>query len=134
MPRHLFTVCLVSSLLILAACKGSSDKPTAARPDALAGTWSGDWGPSAQERNTVVLELKWDGANLTGTVNPGPDAVALGRVSFNSATNTLTMEADAKRSGGAIVHYVIEGKVAGKTIAGSWTHDDRTGDFTITKG
>ncbi len=40
--------------------------------DPLTGTWKGDWGPSAADRNQVTLELKWDGKALTGTVNPSP--------------------------------------------------------------
>ena len=31
----------------------------------LNGTWVGDWGPSANDRNQVTVELKWDGKNLT---------------------------------------------------------------------
>ena len=42
--------------------------------DPLTGTWKGDWGPSATDRNSVTIELKWNGKTLTGTVNPGPDA------------------------------------------------------------
>ena len=45
--------------------------------DPLSGTWVGDWGPSAADRNQVTVELKWDGTALSGTVNPGPNAVPL---------------------------------------------------------
>ena len=43
--------------------------------DPLTGTWKGDWGPSASDRNPATLELKWDGKTLTGTVNPGPEGI-----------------------------------------------------------
>ena len=46
-----------------------------AADDPLSGTWTGDWGPSTQDRNQVTVELKWDGKILTGNVNPGPTAV-----------------------------------------------------------
>lgn len=105
-----------------------------AAEDPLSGTWVGDWGPSAADRNQVTVELKWDGKNLTGTVNPGPNAVELKKTSFDQKTGAIHMEADAKnRRSGAEVHYVIEGKVEGNTMTGTWNHDNRKGDFKITK-
>jgi hypothetical protein len=105
-----------------------------AQSDPLSGTWKGDWGPSANDRNPVTVELKWDGKALTGTVNPGPNAVALEKATFDSKTNAVRFEATAKGRSGNIIHYVIDGKVDGKAMAGSWSHDDRKGDFKITKG
>jgi hypothetical protein len=42
------------------------------------------------------------------------------------------MEADATGRRGS-VHYTIDGKLEGDTMTGSWSHDDRKGDFKITK-
>ncbi|PYS54228.1 MAG: hypothetical protein DMG13_09170 [Acidobacteria bacterium] len=99
----------------------------------LTGTWTGDWGPSPTDRNNVTVELKWDGKSLTGTVNPGPNAVALQKSTFDAKTGAVHMEADAKSYGGRTVHYLIDGKVSGNTMTGSWNHDNRKGDFKITK-
>jgi hypothetical protein len=104
-----------------------------AQSDPLSGTWKGDWGPSPGDRNEVTVELKWDGKALSGTVNPGPNAVALSKATFDSKTNAVHFEADAKNRSGATVHFVIYGKVDGKTMTGSWSHDTRKGDFKITK-
>jgi hypothetical protein len=145
MTRSLLLLSVLSLLLVLGACASEPATPTepaapeaAAAPDAsadpLSGTWTGDWGPSANDRNKVTLELKMDGATLTGTVNPGPDAIALTKASFEKETSTVKMEADAKGHDGAAVHYVIEGKVDGTTMTGSWNHDNKKGDFKITKG
>jgi hypothetical protein len=102
--------------------------------DPVSGTWVGDWGPSASDRNQVTVDLKYDGKALTGTVNPGPNAVPLTKTSFDPATGAVHMEADAKNPrGGAAIHYVIDGKVANGTMSGSWNHDNRKGDFKITK-
>ena len=146
MRRSLLLLSVLSALLVLGAC--SSEPPSTpaepaatdatATPDAsadpLTGTWKGDWGPSASHRNQVILELKSDGTALTGTVNPGPDAVPLTKGSFNKDTGMVTMEADAKGHDGKAVHYTIEGKVEGTSMSGSWNHDDKKGDFKITKG
>jgi hypothetical protein len=148
MRRSLLLLSILSLLLVLAACASEPAKaPEPAEPaaapgaapdasaDPVSGTWKGDWGPTASHRNPVTLELKLDGTNLSGTINPGaPDAVAVTKGSFTKDTGMITMEADAKGRGGAAVHYVIDGKVEGTTMSGTWTHDDKKGDFKVTKG
>jgi len=101
--------------------------------DPLSGTWVGDWGPSPGDRNQVTVELKWDGKALTGTVNPGPNAVTLVKSTFDPKTGAIHMEADAKNRRGNPIHYVIDGKADKGTMTGTWNHDDRKGDFKITK-
>ena len=103
-----------------------------AQSDPLTGTWTGDWGPTATHRNPVIVELTWDGTNLTGIVNPGPQAIELAVASFDAATGMVKMEAEAAGRRGA-VHYMIEGTLEGSEMAGSWNHDNTTGDFKITK-
>jgi hypothetical protein len=131
------------ALLLITSCSSAPEPdPPAAAPaesaiasgDTLTGTWSGDWGPSENDRNDVTLELKWDGTNLSGTVNPGPNAVELSKAAYDPNTGVVMMEADAQGRGGATVHYVIEGKLEGNMITGTWNHDQRAGDFKITKG
>jgi len=105
----------------------------AASDDPLTGAWSGSWGPSAEHRNDVTLELTWDGSALSGTVNPGEEAIALDTATFDPATGDITMEANATNFRGEEVHYMIEGQVAGSTMTGAWTHAGGEGDFTLTK-
>ena len=101
--------------------------------DPLSGTWVGDWGPSPSDRNQVTVDLKWDGKMLSGTVNPGPNAVALQKSTYDPKTKAVHFEADAKGHGGSSVHYLIDGKVEGNTMTGTWSHDTVKGDFKITK-
>ena len=101
--------------------------------DVLTGTWVGDWGPSASDRNQVTVDLKWDGKMLSGTVNPGPSAVALQKSTYDPKTRAVHFEADVKGRGGNAVHYKIDGKVEGSTMTGTWNHDTVGGDFKITK-
>jgi hypothetical protein len=101
--------------------------------DPLSGSWSGDWGPSPRDRNDVTLELKWDGHELSGTVNPGPNAIALTSASFDPETGMVKMSAEAPGRRGATYQYSIEGKLEGDAMSGTWNHDNNEGDFKITK-
>jgi len=125
--RVLGFVCICACLLMVVSAL--------AQGDPLSGTWSGDWGPSPADRNTVTLDLKWDGKALTGNVTGGTNVsspIPLQKTSFDAKTGAVHMEADAS-SRGRTVHYVIDGKVDKGTMTGSWNHDARKGDFKITK-
>lgn len=129
-----FLVCLAIALPMVAQQRATP--PAAPAADAISGTWTGDWGPSAADRNQVSVELKFDGKSaLTGTVKttgaPRPD-VTLVKSTFTPATGAVHMEADTTGRGGA-VHFIIEGKLTGTTMAGSWNHDAVKGDFKLTK-
>src|SRR5438132_6081192 len=82
-------VCVAVAVPVLALQRGA---------DPLTGTWAGDWGPSPGDRNTVTVDLKWDGKALTGVVHSinydRPD-VSLQKSTFDSATGTVHMEAEA---------------------------------------
>jgi hypothetical protein len=126
-------------IALLGACVATEPEPapepvetaTASSADPLSGTWTGTWGPSAEHRNDVTLELAWDGTSLTGTVNPGPNAIEISNTSFDPATGAVTMEADAQNFRGETVHYMIAGQIDGETMTGSWIHDGGEGDFSI---
>ncbi len=104
-----------------------------AADDPLSGTWTGDWGPSERDRNQATVELKWDGKTLTGTVNPGPNAVEIKNATFDPQSGAIHMEADATSRRGAQIHYMIDGKVDGNTMTGTWSHDNRNGDFKLSR-
>jgi hypothetical protein len=121
-----FLACIAIAVPLLALQRGS---------DPITGTWSGDWGPNANDRNTVNVDLKLDGKNITGNVHSvnyqRPD-VMIAKGTFDSAAGTVHLEADATGRGGA-VHYVIDGKLATGTMSGSWNHGTVKGDFKLTK-
>jgi hypothetical protein len=105
--------------------------------DPLTGTWTGDWGPSPGDRNTVNVDLKWDGKTLNGIVHSinfkRPD-VTLTKSTFDAKTGAVHMEADVPNPrGGQPTHFVIDGKLANGSISGSWNHDTTKGDFKLTK-
>ena len=104
----------------------------------LKGSWSGDWGPNKETRNRVLLELNWDGKAITGTINPGPNAVTLQRATVDPATWTVHLEAQGKDQGGRAVAYVIDGKIENlgaynRILSGTWTQGGVKGDFHLTR-
>ena len=42
----------------------------------LTGTWYGDYG-TGRQRTDLTIVMKWDGRAVSGTINPGPNAVPL---------------------------------------------------------
>lgn len=141
MNFRLFTFSLVAVLLLAGSCAPAEDALSGAGALAdtdnsgnpISGTWSGTWGPTPQHRNDVVVELEWDGTNLTGTVDPGPDAVPLSSASFDPATGKVMMHAMTTNNFGQEVHFMIEGQLDGTSMAGSWSHEGSQGDFSITR-
>jgi len=100
--------------------------------DPLTGTWTGDSGPNAADRNTVNVDLKWDGKVLTSVVHSincqRPD-VTPQKSTFDPTTGTLHIETDVPNPrGGPAIHYVIDGKLA---MAGSRAHGITTEEKAI---
>jgi hypothetical protein len=124
------TFVLILAVVVLSACSSAAPSKEV---DPLTGRWEGEWGPSPERQTNVILELKWDGTTLTGTVNPGGRAMELGKSSFNPKTNAVLMELDARDVSGEPDHYSIQGKVEGKKMTGSWTRSKGAGTFKITK-
>jgi hypothetical protein len=125
--KSIHLVCVAALLAIAPAAFAQ------AGADPLSGTWVGDWGPSPQDRNQVTVELKYSNNTLTGTVNPGPNALEIQKATFDPKTSAVHLEVDAKSRRGTPIHYVVDGKVDKDTMTGTWSHDNRTGDFKITK-
>jgi hypothetical protein len=127
----------VRSLLILAGLVAAATA-SAQFGHPLKGSWSGDWGPSATSRARVLLEIDWDGKTLSGTINPGPNAIVLDKVDLDPATWGVRLEANGKDAAGNAVRYLIEGKLENigayqRFITGTWTQGSVKGDFRVTR-
>jgi hypothetical protein len=107
----------------------------------LSGTWIGDFGPEFFDRNTISLELNWDGKNLTGTVGPGVPGGRMYRNferfpiengSFDPTTGVVKFEAVFKPRDR---RYFVEGTLNSNTLRGTWKRpgDRRDGDFKLTR-
>ena len=49
----------------------------------LDGTWRGDLQGARKTPVTIVMVLQWDGHKVSGLINPGPTAIAVGEASLN---------------------------------------------------
>jgi hypothetical protein len=104
----------------------------------LKGQWSGDWGPNKETRHRLLLDLNWDGKAITGTINPGPNAVPLQKASVDPSTWNVRFEAEGKGPSGSTVRYLIEGKIENlgsyrRVLVGTWTQGAERGDFRLTR-
>jgi hypothetical protein len=136
--KKAFLSSIVLSIALL-ACQAKAQQPSGGDP--LTGTWLGDFGNGLWDRNTISLELKWDGKNLTGMIKPGaPNGrmyrnftpFPIEKPMFDPRTGAIRFEAlfePRDRS------YVIDGKVNGDTITGTWNRptESRSGDFKVTR-
>jgi hypothetical protein len=103
----------------------------------LTGTWSGDWGPSANQRMHITMVMTWDGKTISGTINPGPDAIPVDAITLDVTKWTVRFDADAKGASGP-VRISVEGQLddiasAHRTITGTWRQGTAKGDFKLTR-
>jgi hypothetical protein len=136
--KKLLLTCIMVSFGLL-ACRATAVQQSGSDP--LTGTWLGDFGPGHFDRNTIGLDLKWDGKNLIGTIKPGDPRgrmyrnftpIPIQKPTFDPKTNTIKFEALFEPRDRT---YIIEGKVDGDTISGTWTRptESRNGDFKLTR-
>jgi hypothetical protein len=102
----------------------------------LVGVWYGDWGSTPAQRNQITVVMSYDGKNVTGLVNPGPESFPLKVVTLDSTKWTVHIEADGKDAKGALAHFVSDGKLENigsyhRTLTGSWNYGTTKGDFKI---
>jgi hypothetical protein len=122
----------ICHLTLLLATTLSAIQPALAQQkgDPLTGTWKGDWGPSPTDRNAVILQLKWNGKTLAGTINPGADAIPIDKGSFDPQSRKIRFEA-TKTAPNFV--YVIDGTVENDKMTGTWSRPNRKGDFQVTR-
>jgi hypothetical protein len=118
--------CLLACLTLAAVMFAQQGHP-------LTGTWSGDWGASPTQRTHMTFVMNWDGKNVTGIINPGPDAIPISSVYVDVTNWTIRIEADAKGT-----HISAEGRLEDigsyhRTIKGAWHQGQVTGDFRLTR-
>ena len=138
MRRRAFVARLAGVFPLAGVFSGSVDVGVAQEGHPLTGTWAGDWGPSATQRTHLTVVMSWDGKNVTGIINPGPDAIPLTGVSVDWPTWTVRLEASAKDTSGKPVTITAAGRLEDigsyhRRIVGTWTQNGATGDLRLTR-
>ena len=113
--------------VIAFAAVGSSRPSQAQEGHPLTGTWTGDVGP-----RHVTLALEWNGKEVAGTINPGPDAARITSTRIDPAMWSVHLEADGK------THVVIDGGITdvgspARTLTGTWTEGSTKTPVTLTR-
>ena len=124
--------CLAVVILVLSL----AGTATAQYGHPLKGSWSGDWEPNKDDRRRLLLLLDWDGNAVTGTINPGPNAVPIAAATLDPATWSVRIEAEGEDANGDAVVYVIDGELQNigsynRVLRGTWTQGDETGNFML---
>jgi hypothetical protein len=102
------------------------------------GSWLGYWGPNQREQHRMFLLLDWENREIVGTINPGPNGIALDRAEIDYATWTLTIEAQMPLKSGGTAPYVATGKLenlgswVNRRYSGTYKHGAETGTFLLT--
>src|SRR5262245_52329821 len=130
MPVKIALGLLLAALFLLPSC---APKPVASDQAVPSGSWKGEYELTPERRESIGVDLKWEGGALGGVVHAGVRSLPLTKASYQADTGAISLEFDAEGNGGRTVHYVIDGKVSGNTMTGTWTHDDQHGAFRVTK-
>lgn len=123
---HFRTRLFTSCLILTAAASAQQGHP-------LTGTWSGDWGDDPSKRAPITMVLNWDGKQVSGLMNPGPNAIAISSVYVDPVTWTIRFEAEAKDG-----RIAADGKLDDigsyhRTISGTWHQGNAQGRFKLTR-
>jgi hypothetical protein len=130
MPRY----ALLAILMTLPA------SATAQYGHPLKGSWSGERRAGAQQVRLLV-NLDWDGKEVTGVIDPGPNATTIRRVTVDSSKPSawlVRLEADRKDASGKLVPIVVTGTLENigayrRFITGTWAEGGAKGEFKLTR-
>ena len=106
----------------------------------LKGSWSGERVAGTQQVRLLV-NLDWDGKEVTGVINPGPNAATIRKVAVDSSKPSawiVRLEAERKDASGKVVPIVIDGTLENigayrRFITGTWTEGGAKGEFKLTR-
>ena len=81
--------------------------------------------------------MAWDGKTISGTINPGPDSVAVPVIQLDVATWAVRFLATTKTAAGS-EPITVEGKIdelgsPHRTITGTWRQGSSKGSFKLTR-
>ena len=133
---YLFVVVVAAALLIAANAVAQEGHP-------LAGTWYGDYTTGKQATDITVI-MKWDGKNVTGLINPGPNSKPLTSVVMDITPGKPAPQGQQSTSGippvfkvrfevdGMTFEGTLKNPVAGnRQLIGTWKRATQSGTFQL---
>jgi len=96
----------------------------------LDGTWRGETVAKDGSHRTIVLVMQWDGKQITGTVNPGPEGRDFTNGKLNPDGWKFTLDVNTPKA--IPVHF--DGAISNlgkynRVLAGKWTEGGSTFDI-----
>ena len=127
MRKLFFGARLVAGLLFAVAISAQEGFP-------LDGTWRGERATTDGSPHTVVLIIQWDGKQISGTINPGPQGIEFSSAQLDP--EGWKVHLDAKDAKGVAISF--DGAIAdlgkyNRVIAGKWTEGGRTHDIRFVR-
>ena len=133
--RILRALAVVAALIVIpAAASAQFGHP-------LKGQWSGERGSGANAAR-LLLDLHWDGKELTGAINPGSDTQATVKkatIDYSKVDSwRVQLEAEGKDASGKPVQIRIDGTLENlgayyRVFHGTWMQGTQKSDFTVTR-
>lgn len=129
------------ALAIVAALLAAPVAATAQFGHPMKGQWSGEAG-SGGNATRLLLDLHWDGKQVSGKINPGSDTEAtVTKATFDYskvAAWGVQMEAEGKDASGKPVQIRIDGTLENlgayyRLFHGTWTQGGQKMPFTVTR-
>lgn len=128
-------------LVAVAACLAVSAAAQEGHP--TTGTWHGDY-TSGSTKNDLTVILKWDGTNITGSINPGPNAKPIKSAVMNITPGKAAPQGQQSTQGTPpifAVKFEVDGMTFDGTIknpvavnrqlTGTWSRGAEKGTFQI---
>jgi hypothetical protein len=118
---------LLAGLLVAVAASAQEGFP-------LDGTWRAEQVATNGAHATIVLIMQWDGKQVTGTINPGPQGIDFTGAQLDP--NGWKVHIAAKDAKGAAI--TLEGVISdlgkyNRAITGKWTEGGRTNDIRFVR-
>ena len=131
--RGLMRVLAVATMLVVPATM------SAQFGHPLKGQWSGGYGKS--QENRLLMNFEWDGKELSGVINPGPNAITIKKTEIDYTDPTawkVKLQGEGKDATGKAVAVTVDGTLENigayyKIFRGTWTQGTQKSEFAVTR-
>ena len=135
---------ICSSVVIVAAALSLGGSAVAQEGHPLVGTWYGQYTPAGKQATDITVIMKWDGRNVSGSINPGPNSKPLTSAVLDITPGKPAAQGQGSTSGtppvfkarfevdGMTFEGTIKNPGAGnRLMTGTWKRGAESGTFSI---